>query len=188
MAGHYPQLATPQQRFVFCPLCASLLDQTARDPVNGVSRPICPACGWIYFPPNHSGALVVIEDAEGLILLHPPGCGSRAPAALAGGIAEFGESPEECAIREVREETGLVVRLTSELCRLVDRATDGGDPLDLGPMIQFGFVGRVVGGALRTGDEGPAVRYPFGTAPRICPDRTGSVRVMAAYLASRESG
>jgi len=50
-------------------------------------------------------------------------------------------------------------------------------------MLQFGFVGRVVGGSLREGDEGPAVIYRLGEVPRIWPERSGSFRIFQAYAA-----
>lgn len=86
-------------------------------------------------------------------------------------------------MREVQEETGLVVELTAELCRLFDRQTADGEPLPFGPMMQFGYVARVIGGELREGDEGPAVLYEKGCTPRISSRRTGSARVFGHYLA-----
>lgn len=136
-------------------------------------------------PPNYGGALVVVESDDGLVMIHPPGSDPEAPCGLPGGITEFGESPEECAVREVEEETGLVVELAAEICRIFDRERDDGSALALGPMLQFGFVGRAVGGSLREGDEGPAVVYPTDLSPRISPARSGSFRIFQAYLAMR---
>ena len=53
-----------------------------------------------------TGSVVIIKDGEGRILLqkrtHPKGRWG-----LPGGLMELGESCEETAVREVREETGL---------------------------------------------------------------------------------
>lgn len=74
------------------------------------------------------------------------------------------------------------MELTAELCRLFDRETNHREPLAFGPMMHFGFVGRVVGGELRQGDEGPAVVYPSGDMPLISRQRSGSARVFDHYL------
>ena len=54
------------------------------------------------------GAVVIIPDERGAMLMerrrHPPGRWG-----LPGGLMELGESAEETARREVREETGLTV-------------------------------------------------------------------------------
>ena len=54
------------------------------------------------------GACVLIEDADGRVLLEQTR--GRDDWRLVGGLAEARESLEQCAIREVFEETGLLVK------------------------------------------------------------------------------
>ncbi|HEY6739763.1 MAG TPA: NUDIX hydrolase [Actinopolymorphaceae bacterium] len=174
----YRDLAPSHQVFRCCPMCTSELHDEV-DTVNHRLRPTCPDCGWIYYPPNTYGSLAVVEHEGGIVLIRPDDCPPEAPAALPGGIAEYAETPEDCAIREVEEETGLEVALTAELDRFL---VVGG----LGPMLMFGFVARVTGGRLRTdGDEGPAAIHGLDALPSIDPGRRASVRILDAYLASR---
>ena len=60
------------------------------------------------------GAMVM---REGRVLLgQRKGAHGAGSYAWCGGHLEFGETLEQCAIREVREETGLVVRSLKLLC------------------------------------------------------------------------
>ena len=52
-------------------------------------------------------ASAIVVDADGRILLHRRRDNEK--WALPGGVMEIGESLGDCAVREVREETGLLV-------------------------------------------------------------------------------
>jgi ADP-ribose pyrophosphatase YjhB (NUDIX family) len=54
-------------------------------------------------------ALVVVETDAGLVFIHPPGGPVGAPASLPSGIVLDDETPEQGAVRLVREQTGLAV-------------------------------------------------------------------------------
>jgi len=85
------------------------------DPSPASARARCPACGaeWPRPPGPHLTVDVIVvvprRDGEGVVLVRrgnpPPGW------ALPGGFVEAGETVEEAARREVREETGLDVEL-----------------------------------------------------------------------------
>jgi 8-oxo-dGTP pyrophosphatase MutT (NUDIX family) len=107
----------------------------------------------------------------------PPGA-TGTGAALPGGIAEYGETPDECVVRETLEETGLQLDQPRELCRFLVHG-------EFGPMLHFGFHARIVGGELREGDEGPAVLVDRSRLPAMAINRQGSRRVFDAYLATR---
>jgi 8-oxo-dGTP pyrophosphatase MutT (NUDIX family) len=105
-------------------------------------------------------------------------------AGRSSGRFEYGESPEETAIRETREETGLEAEIIQCLGWLFVRYFAGWP----GPMIQFMYEARVIGGELRGSEEGEARIYPFEVFPGIiCPERSGSWGAITAYLAGKES-
>jgi 8-oxo-dGTP diphosphatase len=59
----------------------------------------------------HPAAAVALFNSEGNILLLRRKDNER--WTMPGGALDFGESMTDCAIREVREETGLQIRITS---------------------------------------------------------------------------
>jgi 8-oxo-dGTP diphosphatase len=92
----------------------------------------------------------VVRDEGGRLLLvrrgHDPGRGTWS---LPGGRIETGESAAEAAAREVREETGLDVRVGA-LLQTVD--LPGGYRV-------HDFAATVTGGELRAGDDADDVRW-----------------------------
>ncbi len=72
------------------------------------------------------GVGVLIRRGEQVLLLHrhhAHGAGTWSPP---GGHLEFSETPEECARRETREETGLELAEVCYLCLTNDIFTDEG--------------------------------------------------------------
>ena len=121
-------------------------------------------------------SLVVVESGSGLVLIHPQGGPAEAPASLPSGIVLDGETPEQGAVRIVREQTGLDVAIRE---RLVDFEQEG---TPYGTAAMTGFLARVEGGDLREGDEGPPAVYALDDLPAIIPVRAANQRVLDVYL------
>jgi ADP-ribose pyrophosphatase YjhB (NUDIX family) len=143
----------PPTAYYFCPRCRSKL---GRRKIGDREHPVCPACDWIYWINPVPVAETIVTDNEGCILLIkrklPPRVGDWA---LPGGHVDWGESAEAAAIREVREETGLEVRLTRLLCTM-------GLPSLLNPeqcVLKSVFVGEIAGGSLQAGDDALEARF-----------------------------
>ena len=83
----------------------------------------------------------------------------RAPGLwdLPGGFCEPGETPEEGAVRELREETGADIELTGFLAHLVDTYGDGGDAT-----LNCVFRARLVGDPVLTAADDVAELRWFG--------------------------
>ena len=123
----------------YCLMCGAPMTPQYLD---GRQREQCPACGWVYYRQVKLSAGVLIEQ-EGRILLfqraHEPWKGFWN---LPAGYVEVDEAPEQAAIREVTEETGLKVTIT----RLLGNYFFDDDPRGNGLLVLF--AGQPVGGIL----------------------------------------
>jgi ADP-ribose pyrophosphatase YjhB (NUDIX family) len=130
---------------------------------------------------DYHGALVIVETGDdAIVFIHPPGGTSDAPASLPSNPTEPGESPEDAAVRLVREMTGLEVSVVREFVTFIQEGTP------TGTMCAHGYIARVTGGSLTDdGPEGPAKAYPLNALPAIMPVRVANQRVLAAYLEQR---
>ena len=134
----------------FCPHCGTPL--VPRDD-HGVERPTCPACGFIAYQ-NPAPAVGAILEKKGSIVLvrrrYEPQVGYWG---LPAGFMEYGEGPEETAIRETFEETGLRIGIDR-----LHGAYRGGGPG--GPrVVLLIYRAHILGGRLRPGDDADEVGW-----------------------------
>jgi ADP-ribose pyrophosphatase YjhB (NUDIX family) len=144
-------------RFRYCPQCATAL--TSRPERAGERpRPTCPACGFIAYD-NPKPAASVLVERDGKVLLarraYPP---FRDYWDIPGGFLDGLEHPEAAALREVREETGLEVRLTHLLGIYMDTYGEAGEPT-----LNFFYTGESHDGETRAADDVTEVGW-FGPA------------------------
>lgn len=135
----------------FCPRCGQAL--TPR-PMHGRLRPCCDACGYIfYFDPKVAVVVVIVQNEKVLLVqrAHDPGQGKWACPA---GFVEHDETPEDAAVREVGEETGLHVR--------VERLLDVFPKRDHGLAdIVIAYQAVIIAGTLQAADDAADARW-FG--------------------------
>jgi ADP-ribose pyrophosphatase YjhB (NUDIX family) len=82
----------------------------------------------------------------------------RGEWSLPGGVLECGETLREAAIREAREETGLVVE-TGEMLGVYERVIRGDEGRVRYHYVLIDFLCRPVGGDLKAGSDAADVRW-----------------------------
>ncbi|MFJ9693437.1 NUDIX hydrolase [Kitasatospora sp. NPDC101183] len=112
-------------------------------------------------PPANSvvpSVTAVVTDAEGqLLLIHKT---DNDLWALPGGGHDIGESVADTVVREVREETGIDVEVSSVVGLYTDPAhVMAYDDGEVRQQFSICFKARPVGGILRTSSESKEVRW-----------------------------
>ena len=118
----------------------------------------------------------VIKDGRGRLLLikrgHAPGAGLWS---LPGGRIEPGETDAEALVREMREETGLVIE-AGQLIGTVRRPAQDGGLLDIRD-----YAATVTGGTLRAGDDAADARWVAVSELEILPITEGLVEALTSW-------
>jgi ADP-ribose pyrophosphatase YjhB (NUDIX family) len=100
----------------------------------------------------------IIIEADRVVLVkraHPPIQGHWS---IPGGVLEVGELVREAAIREAREETGLIVE-PGELLGVYDRVLRNPEKRVQYHYVLIDFLCRLVGGTLLAGSDAAEVRW-----------------------------
>jgi 8-oxo-dGTP diphosphatase len=148
----------------YCRECGTALESRL---AFGKMRSVCPGCGYTHFE-DPKVAVGVVVDLDGGILLgkrnHDPMMGWWS---FPSGFVDAGEIPEEAAIREVEEETGIQVQLD----RMLGVYSKAGERV-----IFIAYAGHAVGGRLEAGEECTEVKtFPPDGLPQLAFPNDGAI-------------
>jgi 8-oxo-dGTP diphosphatase len=139
--------------YQFCPRCGHTLEERSVD--DHRIRPVCPACGFIFYinPLIAAGVVVAREDGKVALVLRGENPG-KGLWGLPAGFMEIDETVEQAALRECLEETGLQVELGDLLgvwSYVHERKASSG--------VIVLYTARIIGGAPCAGSDTEDVQF-----------------------------
>src|SRR5262245_61640588 len=144
----------------FCQRCGAGIEKGAAC-ASRLEPPRCPRCGE-HLPIGPVPAVgVAVLRSDRILLVRRRYAPMQGSWALPGGFLEIGETPDEAAVREAREETGLAVKLAELL-----GSFRGGGPRG-GGVLFLCYRALVTGGRLSPGDDATdAGFFPLAKPPQ----------------------
>jgi ADP-ribose pyrophosphatase YjhB (NUDIX family) len=140
--------------YKFCPRCGNEL---TRQFLDGRQRLSCTnnSCDFIYYHnPIPAAGAVVIKDGK-ILMVRRSVIPKKGWWCLPAGFMEWSEHPTETAVRELKEETGLDVKLKS-----IFEIYSGQDDPRMNAVLIL-YLASVNGGELMAGDDASEVKF-FG--------------------------
>jgi 8-oxo-dGTP diphosphatase len=138
----------------FCPRCGRELEKKFLD---GQQRLVCTgeSCDFIYYHnPIPAAGAVVIKEGK-ILMVKRSVMPKRGWWCIPAGFMEWSEHPTETAVRELKEETGLDVKLKS-----IFEIYSGQDDPRMNAVLIL-YLASVNGGEMKAGDDAMDVRF-FG--------------------------
>lgn len=117
----------------------------------GRPRPVCPACGYVHFDDPKVAAAVVVEQEGRILLVRRVYDPEQGKWSLPAGFVDADEDPQQAAVRECLEETGLHVRILGLMDVIYGREHPRG------ASIVIVYRAEVDGGSLTAGDDASEV-------------------------------
>lgn len=147
-----------------CQRCGALMKVTTDR--EGKTRSRCSQCGWTrYLNPIPASACLIVNDEGKIVVIKRKFEPNPGEWALPSGYIELDQTPEECAVAEMKEETGL----DGEVIRFIDYFM-GYSPI-YHRVLSMGYLMRITGGELQAGDDASEARYvSLDEMPPICFD------------------
>jgi 8-oxo-dGTP diphosphatase len=136
--------------FRFCPWCGGDFTTASRD---GRERLVCTSCDRVFYVNPAPASAVAITDDGRIVLVKRKFEPYEGMWCLPAGFIEVDEHPEETAVREVFEETGLEIKITD----LYAIYSGNDDPRTT--VILVVYRADYVSGELRPGDDASEAQW-----------------------------
>jgi ADP-ribose pyrophosphatase YjhB (NUDIX family) len=148
---------------LFCSICASSLD---KDVLEGKERQLCRKCGEIFYEnPLPAAAVILVNQKREILLVKREREPSKGMWCLPIGFAEIGESIEDAALRELKEEAGV----DGKVIQLIDVISEYN--AFYGDILVVIFEVEKTGGEEIAGDDAIDCQYfPIRSLPKLAFD------------------
>lgn len=145
-------------RYNFCPKCSSRL--TVRR-IDKKDHQGCSNCGFILYENSKPCVGVLIIEEDKVLLVQRAIEPFKGYWDIPGGFLEAGEHPVAGAVREVREETGLLIKPVEILDIFMDVYGPEGEPT-----LNICYLAKIIGGEPQVGsDVGKMYWFPIDAIP-----------------------
>jgi ADP-ribose pyrophosphatase YjhB (NUDIX family) len=143
------------KNFIYCPLCKSKLKNTP-DFFE------CKSCGHIIYRNSAPTASVLIIKSNKVLLAKRGIEPFKGKYDIIGGFLKYGEDPVTGALREVKEETGLKIKILDMLGIYMDTYGKEGEPT-----LNINYIGEIVSGKIKASDDVAELEwFPINKLPK----------------------
>lgn len=159
LAGLAKQVLHWERQSRYCSRCGA-----ATEPIATSRGKLCTSCRAEHFPHIHPCAIVLVKRGKELLLTRKAEW-QTGRYSLVAGFLDLGESLEECAIREVREETGIEITNVRYI---------GSQNWPFPAQLMAGFVADYAGGEIVIDHQEleDARWFPLDALPALPPSRS----------------
>lgn len=136
--------------YQFCPKCGGKLLVKFTE---GRDRQVCSACEFVFYRNPIPAVAVILREGEKILLVRRKYEPCQGDWSLPAGFVEWGESPEETAVREAKEETNLDIALRELYGVFRARGERNYE------IVLVVYRAEILSGELQAGDDAMEARY-----------------------------
>jgi 8-oxo-dGTP diphosphatase len=139
-----------EKTYRYCPKCGTEMIEKR---IDHKKRKVCPVCRYVFYHNPVPACGVVIEKEGKILLVKRKYNPYKGDWSLPAGFMEYDESPQECAIREIKEELNVDIKLDG----LFGVYSGKDDPRTHAVLIMYWA--EIIDGELKPGDDAEEIRF-----------------------------